>query len=314
MHRKRATATACYDCTHVASIVMTPSFPGFFFSAAAFCRPVRPARLPWLVLALGLFISSLSSQAVSKQDRISPAAAIQTGFLYRTLIVDGVEYRYAIYVPPAYTPARQWPIVLALHGSGRFGTDGHSQLEEGLPGPITRYPDRFPVIVVFSQSHLDGMAGWHGLDGKAAMAELDKTIAEFNVDTNRTYLTGMSAGGNGAWFLASKYPERFAALAVVCGYVSEEHGGTRYPSIAPPGTTDLYTFVAQRVASIPTWIFHGSADAVVPVEESRRMYQALKAVGANVQYTEYPGVDHAAWNWTYEQPPMITWMLEQRKK
>ena len=280
---------------------------------ARLLKPLSGSLL--LSLALGAVFSGHVPQAEAQEAPVpAPTAQVQTGFLYRSLIVDGVEYRYAIYVPPAYTASRQWPVILALHGSGKFGTDGRRELEEGLSGPITRYPERFPVIVVFPQSHVDGMAGWHGQDGKAAMAELDKTMTEFNVDPGRVYLTGMSAGGNGAWFLASKYPERFAALAVVCGYVSEAHGGTRYPSIAPPGTGDLDAYVAQRVASIPTWIFHGSADAVVPVEESRRMYQALKAVGADVQYTEYPGVDHAAWNWTYEQPPMITWMLQQRRK
>ncbi len=242
----------------------------------------------------------------------SQAPSIQTGYLSRSLVVDGVEYRYAVYLPPGYQASVQWPVILALHGSGDFGSDGRKQLNGGLGPKIRTYPERFPAIVVFAQSHTEGMEGWHARDGKAAMAELDKTISEFSIDPRRVYLTGISNGGNGAWFLAAKYPERFAAVAVVCGFVSEEPG--RYPSIAPPGTADLDAYVVKRVASIPIWISHGSADDVVPVEESRRMYAALKAVGADVRYTEYPGVGHNAWDWDYEQPPMITWMLKQAKK
>lgn len=243
----------------------------------------------------------------------SPAPSTQTGFLGRSLVVDGVEYRYAVYVPRGYTTSVQWPVILALHGSDDFGSDGRKQLNGGLGPKIVTYPERFPAIVVFAQSHTEGMEGWHARDGKAAMAELDKTMSEFSIDPRRIYLTGVSAGGNGAWFLAAKYPERFAAVAVVCGFVSEERG-SRYRSIAPGGTTDLDAYVAKRVASIPIWISHGSADPVVPVEESRRMYAALKAAGADVQYTEFPGVGHNAWDWDYEQPPMITWMLKQAKK
>ncbi len=254
------------------------------------------------------------AQAPTALPAATPAATIQTGFLSRSLQVGGVEYRYEVYVPREYQASVRWPVILALHGSGKYGNDGQRQLDEGLAGPINRYPDRFPVIVVFPQSHVEGMSGWHGRDGEAAMAELDKTMAEFNVDPARVYLTGLSAGGNGAWFLAAKYPERFAALAVVCGFVSESHGGSKYPSIAPPGTADLFAYVAKQVSSIPVEIFHGSVDPVVEVEESRRMYAALKAAGGDVQYTEYPGVGHNAWDWAYEQPPMITWMLLQKKK
>jgi dipeptidyl aminopeptidase/acylaminoacyl peptidase len=47
--------------------------------------------------------------------------------------------------------------------------------------------------------------------------------------------------------------------------------------------------IAGRIRSLPTWVWHGAADGVVPVEESRRMVEALRAVGAEVTYTELPG-------------------------
>jgi len=72
--------------------------------------------------------------------------------------------------------------------------------------------------------------------------------------------------------------------------------------------------MAKRVAHLPIWIFHGDADPSVSVEESRRMFAALKSLGANVQYTEFPGVKHEAWNPAYERADLFEWMLKQRRR
>jgi poly(3-hydroxybutyrate) depolymerase len=47
-----------------------------------------------------------------------------TGFLNRTIEVEGVSRRYQVYVPADYTRARRWPVILFLHGSGERGADG----------------------------------------------------------------------------------------------------------------------------------------------------------------------------------------------
>jgi len=84
------------------------------------------------------------------------------------------------------------------------------------------------------------------------------TIAEFNGDPTRVYLTGYSAGGNGSWYLASHHPKRFAAAIVVCGWILAHRGttsGVWYPSIAPTSDADLYSVVAKMVSNLPIWIF-----------------------------------------------------------
>ena len=141
------------------------------------------------------------------------------------------------------------------------------------------------------------METWQDLGARVAVAALDKALLEFSVDRSRVYLTGLSMGGNGKSDLAYRHADRFAALVVVCGWISQRRNaaGTAYPGIAPSSAPDVFADVARRVASLQIWLFHGSADQVVPVEESRRMYAALKAVGADVQYTELPGVGHNAW-------------------
>jgi predicted peptidase len=241
----------------------------------------------------------------------------ETGFLNRSLTVNGSEYRYVVYVPREFTGTKMWPVIVQLHGGGVYGNDGLKHTEGGLARAIRNNPERFPAIVVFPQAHADGTPGWQLEGGQAALAALDRSIKEFKGDPKRVVLTGYSAGGNGTWSIASRYPERFAAIVPICGFVAKFKGktsGIDYPSLAPADSTDVFTFLAKLVSSIPIWIFHGDADASVDVEVSRKMTTALKSVGARVQYTELPGVDHnGATNTAYARADLIEWMLRQRR-
>ena len=245
------------------------------------------------------------------------AQPTETGFLNRSVLVDAAEYRYQVYVPRQFERSTTWPIVLALHGGGEYGVDGLSQTEVGLARAIRRRADRFPAIVVFPQSPPGGTPGFQGLGGRIALAALDRSLAEFNGDKARVYLTGLSMGGNGAWYLAYHHADRFAAVVVVCGFVAEFTGttsGVRYPAIVSAAGGDPHAAIAERVSRLPIWIFHGDADPTVPVDISRRMAAALKAAGANVQYTELPGVGHNSWDPAYDRADLFKWLLEQRRR
>jgi predicted peptidase len=245
------------------------------------------------------------------------AQKAETGFLNRALILDGDEYRYQVYVPREFRRGLKWPVILALHGVGECGNDGLLQTNVGLAGAIRRHPERFPAIAVFPQSHADGTPAWQGAGGRAALAAIDRAIAEFSGDPSRVYLTGFSAGGNGSWYLASHNPGRFAAVAVICGFISEfrsKSSGVLYPALVASSEPDPYATMAKQVAHLPIWIFHGDADGVASVEESRKMAAALKAIGADVQYTEFPGVGHNAWDPAYERADLFAWMLKQRRR
>jgi predicted peptidase len=242
------------------------------------------------------------------------AKTIETGFLDRTLTLDGSEYRYQVYVPRAFNRATRWPIIVALHGGGEYGNDGLLQTRGALARAIHQHPDRFPAIVIFPQADADNTPGWQDEVAVAALAAVDKAIKEFNGDPSRVYLTGYSAGGNGAWYLAAHHPERFAAVVPLCGFVGEFRGrasGLHYPPVV--SDPDPYAGVANLVAKLPIWIFHGDTDQNVSVTESRRMLAALKAVGANVQYTELPGVDHNTWDPVYDRADLFDWMFRQKR-
>lgn len=242
------------------------------------------------------------------------AQKYETGFLDRAVVVTGVEYRYQVYVPREFNKKQKWPVVVALHGGGEYGSDGMRHTNVGLAPAIRRNPERFPAIVIFPQAKADGKPGWQLGGGEAAMAAVDRAIKEFNGDPRRIVLTGYSAGGNGTWSLASLYPTKFAAIVPVCAFVSEFRGRSTpilYPALAPGD--DPFTDIAKKVSSLPIWMVHGAKDDVVLPDESRKMFDALKKLGANVQYTELPNANHNAWDPAYSNAELIAWMLAQKR-
>jgi predicted peptidase len=236
----------------------------------------------------------------------------ETGFLNRKVTVDGAEYRYVVYVPPDWSAERKWPAVLFLHGAGERGDDGLVQSEVGLGGAIRRHVDRFPAVVVMPQCRR-GVWWTEPAMMAQALAALEQTMKEFNGDTDRVYLTGLSMGGYGTWGLAARYPGKFAALAPVCGGIRlpARVAAQSQPQPEDPAA-DPYEEAAKKVGSTPAWVFHGGADPTVPVTESRKMVEAIKAAGGNTRYTEYEGVGHNSWDKAYNEPEFPAWMFSQR--
>jgi predicted peptidase len=240
---------------------------------------------------------------------VVPAEAkkVQTGFLDRTVAVAGTEYKYQVFVPDNWTPKKKWPVILFLHGAGERGDDGLVQTEVGIGTAIRRYRSRVPAIVVMPQCRKDA---WWASDamGDVAMAALAQEQKEFHGDPQRVYLTGLSMGGYGTWYLAGQYPGKFAAIAPICG-------GILMPDLARKQSPDHmkpYTEAASKIGKFtPVWIFHGGDDPVVPPSESQRMAAAMKALGGEVKYTEYPGVGHNSWEKAYAEPELFIWMLSK---
>jgi predicted peptidase len=238
-------------------------------------------------------------------------ATKDTGFLNRTLTHAGQSYRYVVYVPE-HDGSRPLPIALFLHGAGERGDDGMRQTAVGIGSAIRWSRERFPMIVVMPQAPADTQ--WLGDTGRAAMLALDAATREFGGDPARTYLTGLSLGGYGTWHLAMEHPDRFAALVPVCGGILKpETANSVRQSPLTAGAADPYAATAQKIRpGIPIWIFHGADDKVIPPTESRRMFAELQKLGANVRYTELPGVGHNAWDPAYGNPELWTWVLAQR--
>jgi predicted peptidase len=131
---------------------------------------------------------------------------------------------------------------------------------------------KFPAVIASLQCESGDLWNPHGI--KAVTDHLIKTE---RIDASRVYLTGLSMGGFGTWDTAFEYPDTFAAIAPVCG-----GAGVRWVQ-------------AERLKTMPAWIFHGDKDGAVPVEFSHKIHDALKKIGAPVKLTLYPGVGHDSW-------------------
>jgi len=242
------------------------------------------------------------------------ARKVQTGFLDRTVTVAGTEYKYQVFIPDQWTPARKWPVILFLHGAGERGEDGLLQTQVGIGRAIRLDRSRFPAVIVLPQCRKEFWWSQPPMD-ELAMKALEAAVKEFHGDPLRTYLTGLSMGGYGTWYLAAKHPGKFAALVPICGGITlPEHLSLQHPElegIALPDEPKSFSKIATKIGKTPVWIFHGSDDPAVPVTESRRMNEALKEQGGEVRYTEYPGVGHNSWDNAYAEAELILWMLSK---
>jgi len=230
----------------------------------------------------------------------------ETGFLDRAVTIQGIEYKYQVYLPVDWTTKKKWPVILFLHGAGERGDDGLIQSEVGIGTAIRRYRSRFPAVIVMPQCRKD--IWWSDpVMAEMAMSALAVSQKEFRGDPRRTYLTGLSMGGYGTWYLAANHPDKFAAIAPICGGILRPDESRKQSA----DDTKPYTEAAQKVGKTPVWIFHGGDDPVVPVAESQHMAEAMKAVSAEVHYTEYPGVGHNSWEKAYAEPDFMTWLLSK---
>lgn len=208
---------------------------------------------------------------------------------YSATVKKEVNMNYLLYLPDEYVKdGTKFPLVLFLHGSGERGSDVKKVEKHGPPKLISQ-GKKFPFILVSPQCP-DGER-W---DPITLNSLLDYITDNYKVDRSRVYLTGLSMGGFGTWDLAIRYPDKFAAIAPVCG------GGDDSKVCA--------------LKNVPAWVFHGKLDNVVSPQESEKMVKALRDCGGDVQFTLYPDANHDSWTKTYENDEFYIWMLSKMKK
>lgn len=213
------------------------------------------------------------------------------GFHLRTLKAADGERKYTLFLPDGYDGKKAFPVVLFLHGAGERGEDGVTCAQVGLGAAIAQQPSAYPFIAIFPQARRTWSADSE--DGKAAIATLDEVMKTCKVDSSRVILTGLSMGGAGTWSNAAKYPERFSAIAPVCGFSA--------------------TDIVDKVKGLPTWAFLGDADSDRIVSSTRSILEALRQAGGKPKSTEYRGVGHNSWDRAYTTASLVDWMLSQKR-
>lgn len=221
---------------------------------------------------------------------------------------------YRILFPENYDRSKKYPVVLFLHGAGERGNDNEKQLTHGAKLFLTpENRKNFPAIIIFPQCPAESYWGSVTIDRtktpftfdfdytrpepeplRMAIALVKQIRAEEGVDKKRIYITGLSMGGMGTFEAVYRYPNLFAAATPICG------GGDA-------------THYDKRIRKIPFSIYHGDADSVVGVAESRRMVEKLKELKASVRYKEFPDVNHNSWDNAFAEPDYLSWMFSKKQ-
>jgi predicted GH43/DUF377 family glycosyl hydrolase/predicted esterase len=238
-------------------------------------------------------------------------------FIKSTHTFNGRTIPYQIFIPDTLSPGTEYPLVLALHGSGSRGDDNNHVLYNSYLSfwAEDEIQQNHPCFVLVPQCPEDRW--WENvifiIDDM-----IDSLVTSYPIDSTRIYVSGHSMGSYGAWSTAFTYPIRFAAVIACAGTSDWIMSAMRYSSFVPP-----------------VWSFHGSIDNIEPVSKARAIVDSMNANGYHViktqnfseaqldsilathpsyLYTEYPGVGHTDILLLVYQnnPRLINWLFNQQ--
>ena len=196
--------------------------------------------------------------------------------------------KYLLYLPSDYAKQKQWPLIIYLHGGSLRGDDLEMLKRYGLAALLDKQVS-IPFVVASPQCPL----GKAWVDQEDAVLNLiDHVASTYSIDPDRIYLTGHSLGGRGTWFLASRHPEKFAAIV---------------PLADGPAELSWVTPLKQ----VPVWTFHGTKDDLAPFERTEQFVNALKSAGGQVKFTPLPDRDHFILD-MYENKEIYDWLLQHK--
>lgn len=201
------------------------------------------------------------------------------------------HFGYVINLPKDYDASKKYPLVLFLHGAGECGDDLDRACSHGYMKHVREKGAEYPFIFVAPQCPV---GKYWGCYTESLLAFLDDICKRYPIDLDRVYLTGLSMGGTGTWMLAMAAPERFAAIAPICG-------------------SGIYWF-GYALKNVPVLAYHGDCDEVVPVMDSVQMVRSVNRHGGHAEIRILHGVGHDAWNTAYEGDELYTWLLSHKRK
>ncbi len=276
-----------------------------------------------------ILFSFLISSVIFSQDE-----SVMDKFEYRTHTFKTTSIPYRFFAP-SQKKNQLYPLIIALHGAGERGSDNEAQIKYHKLATVWAEPVnqiKHPCFVIAPQCPKNNRwvdADWDqdAFDFRSTPISneletvnnlIETIIKKYPVDKNRIYVTGLSMGGFGTWYMLMKYQSRFAAAIPMSGAGDPK--------------------MACEISHIPIWNFHGDMDKAVPVEGSRLMIKALgkcrdkalfipnlnskevlgnkeltnKIMSSNLIYTEYKGKGHVIWKESYDNPLVREWLFSKR--
>lgn len=186
---------------------------------------------------------------------------------------------FKIMIPTDYDPARPAGISVQMHGY----TGDHLKHSTGMAA----HPGDFEVAVLGR-----ARGGWYtGLSQADVLHVIDYIETHWRVDSTRIRIGGGSMGGGATFKLGSRYPHRFAAGQITCGYLEQEP------------IANLLTF--------PIYATHSEDDFVVPVLHARGPLRRLRELGGEAIFDLTQGLGHAAWEYAEGNARSAAWAADQ---
>lgn len=174
---------------------------------------------------------SLLSVLLLFYGQLAAQTTVEGSFLH-----GGITRTYSFYVPASYVPGQAVPLVIGLHGTGSSG-DQFAEYRDFRP-----IADTANFIMVHPDgSTLFGIRFWNygsvmgsDVDDVGFLEALIDTIsADYTINPERVYATGMSNGSFMCYYLACQ-SDRFAAIGCVTGSMSPDMRDACNPSHPTP--------------------------------------------------------------------------------
>lgn len=202
-------------------------------------------------------------------------------------VIGKTYYSFLIHNPSQQLEQKQ-PVFVFLHGRSLCGNNLERVKRYGALYAMDKGQD-IPGYVVAPQAQ----AAW---DADKVIEVVDYVLKNYpNADPTRVYICGMSLGGYGTMEVAGRYPNRIAAAVAICG------GGS--------------SSEALNLTKVPIQLFHGTADRIVPISESRKILRAIKKADpdANVSLKEIKGGTHGSVERLFHNSEIYDWMMRYKK-
>ncbi|HBC86263.1 MAG TPA: hypothetical protein DCZ94_04840 [Lentisphaeria bacterium] len=244
------------------------------------------------------------------------ASKLQTGTVEEAYFddTDGSPQPFIRYLPESYDKNTKYPLIIYLHGYSPYldivnwGT---------MPEGITEMADKVNACIVMPFAR--GNTDFQGIGEQDVLNVIKQMSKRYNIDEDRILLSGMSMGGMGVWTIGSHYPHLFAGLLVVSG-----RGDFYFWKKIKPGSLPAYQqwltdreFAASHLPNLrqlPVWVFHGTDDTLIPVEEARHMKDLLGPGNPLFKYQEIAGGDHWIHEKVFSKAEVIDWIKNIRRK
>jgi predicted esterase len=236
----------------------------------------------------------LESGKIIDQTEIIMQKELTSKYHTRTFVsrIDGSVQFFSLAPAKRNSPGETKALSLSVHGAG---VDARSQ--------AGCYTQRDWIDVAAATNRRPYGFNWEEWGRIDALEVLEEARRIYRPDSSKIYLTGHSMGGHGTWFLGTTYPDKFAAIAPAAGYpdistygrgrMDDIHNtNPKYKAFEHAANAGRTLTLIENLKQSGVYVLHGSADNVVPTEQSRRMREKLAEFHSDFCYYEYPGGEH----------------------